>query len=165
MGFETGNQWWRERSRHGVEAIFTDPAKLWEAATEYFEATDNRPWNEDDWVGKDAVGVTRKHATPYTLSGLCVFLGVNTQYFGSFKDSVTFKSNPDFNIVYTRIKEVIETHQVEGAMTGFFNASLTARLNGLSDKQDMTLNATVTQLSNEPKTRKECEDMLRKLTE
>ena len=138
MAFEKGNKWWLKRSRHGVEAMFTDPAKLWVGALEYFEASDQRTWDEQNRVGKDGEEVIKHHPTPYTLSGLCVFLGVNTQYFGSFRDSVTFKSNPDFDKVYTCINDIIRTQQVEGGMTGFFNPSLTARINNLTDRQDIT---------------------------
>lgn len=147
-----GNQFWKLRTKHGRDALFTDPAKLWDAAVEYFEATDKRTWNEQNWVGKDGDEVIKYHPTPYTLTGFCVFLGVNTQYFNNFKESETFKNNPDFSVVYTRIRNIIETQQVEGAMTGFFNASLTARLNGLTDKQDVKLEGGINITWEEEKT-------------
>ena len=166
MGFEVGNQWWKNRSKHGTDAIFTDPKVLYNAISEYFETTnERRDWDGQNWVGKDGEEVVVKKQVPFSLKGLCIFLGVSSHYFSEFKKSKMFLSDPDFLEVYTWAMDVIETQQVDGGLLGYFNASLTARLNGLSDKQDMTLNATVTQLSNEPKTRKECEDMLRKLTE
>lgn len=37
-----GNQFWKLRSKHGRDTLFSTPEKLWEAACEYFEwATDN----------------------------------------------------------------------------------------------------------------------------
>ena len=54
MAFEKNNQWWRKRSKHGRNALFTDPNKLWESCVEYFEYTDARnDWDGQNWVGKD----------------------------------------------------------------------------------------------------------------
>ena len=37
-----------------------------------------------------------------------------------------------------RAKLQMQTQQIDGSMMGYYNASLTARLNGLVDKTDMT---------------------------
>jgi len=139
MAAEKGNQWWRLRSKHGREAIFTDPDKLLEACYEYFEATSNRKWKKKDWVGKDAYEVTRETDTPYTLTGLCIFLDVNTQYFSDFKLSDTYKNNKDFSLVISHVEQIIETQQLEGAMVGTFNHNIVARKLGLIDKQENSL--------------------------
>ena len=79
-----------------------------------------------------------KKRVPYTLSGICVFLDVSPIYLNEFEKSETYKNNPDFSIVLTRVRKIIETQQVEGALNGYYNANLTARLNGFTDKQDLT---------------------------
>ena len=66
--FGENNQFWKQRTKHGRDKIFTDPQILWEAACEYFEATDSRKWVKKDWVGKDAMEVERETETPYTKS-------------------------------------------------------------------------------------------------
>ena len=139
MAATVGNQWWKLRSKHGRDAIFSTPEILESTCDEYFKATDERnDWDGQNWVGKDGEEVVVKKKVPYSLKGLCVFLGVSSHYFSEFKKSETFKSNKDFLEVYTRIEDIIQTQQIDGSMMGYYNASLTARLNGLVDKTDMT---------------------------
>ena len=139
MAATPGNQWWKLRSKHGCDAIFSTPEILESECEEYFKATDERnDWDGQNWVGKDGEEVVVKKKVPYSLKGLCVFLGVSSHYFSEFKKSETFKSNKDFLEVYTRVEDIIQTQQIDGSMMGYYNASLTARLNGLVDKTDMT---------------------------
>jgi hypothetical protein len=44
----------------------------------------------------------------------------------------------DFCGVITRIETEVRDQQVNGGMAGVYNANLTARLNGLTDKKDVT---------------------------
>lgn len=138
MAAPIGNQFWKQRSKHGRDKIFSNSEDLWNAATEYFEWCDKNPWVKIDWVGKTSKEVQRKTQRPYTLSGLCIFLGVNTKYFNDFKETC---SN-DFSEVITRIEEVIKTLKFEGATVGAFNPLIIARDLGLRDKQeiDQTVN-------------------------
>ena len=138
MAATPGNQWWKLRSKHGRDAIFSTPEILESACEEYFKATDERnDWDGQNWVGKDGVEVIVKKKVPYSIKGLCVFLGVPSHYFNDFKNTETFKSNKGFSEVYTRIEDIIQTQQIDGSMMGYYNASLTARLNGLVDKQEV----------------------------
>jgi hypothetical protein len=143
MAAEKGNQWWKLRSKHGVDAMFTDPQKLLEACLEYFEATSKRKWIKKDWVGKDAIEVTRETETPYTLSGLCIFLGVNPQYISQFKNTETYKRDEGFALVITHVEQIIETQQLEGSMVGVFNANIVSRKLGLIDRQQSELSGSV----------------------
>ena len=139
MAFEKDNQWWRKRSKHGRNALFTEPQQLWDACVEYFDYMDSRTdWDGQNWVGKDGEEVIVKKKVPYTLSGLCLFLDVSPIYLNEFEKSETFKNNPDFSIVLTRVRQIIQTQQIDGGLLGYFNASLTARINGLTEKQDIT---------------------------
>ncbi len=47
-----------------------------------------------------------------------------------------------FSTICSRIKRVIREDQITGGMVGIFNASITQRLNGLADKQDVGLEAS-----------------------
>ena len=133
--FVDGNQFWKMRSKHGRDKIFKTPEMLWDAACEYFEYTDSRKWTKKDWVGKDASEVSREMDTPYTLTGLAIFLDVNTGFWSCFK-----KDNADFSEVITRIENIIYTQKFEGASVGVFNANIIARDLGLNDKTDITTN-------------------------
>lgn len=154
-----GNQFWKLRSKHGREKLFKSPKLLLQAAFEYFEWCDKNPWIKKEQlkqpkVIKDKDGGQRLEtvadiptARPYTLSGLCIYLDVNTQYFTDFKEGLTpkegakwSKKNKDFSLVVTRIEEIIRTQKYEGAAVGAFNASIVARDLGMVDKKDVTTN-------------------------
>lgn len=135
---EKPSRFWKTRSSRGRDVIFFDPDFLWMAACEYFELIDGRTWDREDWVGKDAKKVSRKYYTPYTLSGLCVFLDVNKGYLTEFKESAAYREDPEFSVVLSRIEGIIRTQQLEGAMTGFFNPAIVAKLCDLIDKKDIT---------------------------
>lgn len=126
-----GNQFWKLRSKHGRDLIFSSPAILWEAAVEYFEATDKRKWIRKDWVGKDAKEVNRETDTPYTMTGLYVFLDIVTSTW------TNYKTNKDFLDVITRIEQIIYTQKFEGAAVGAYNANIIARDLGLKETQEI----------------------------
>ena len=75
---------------------------------------------------------------PYTLHGLCIFMGVNTKYFNDLKDSLRERPDINYSEVITRIEEIIYCNKFEGAVAGFFNANIIARDLGLTDKKDLT---------------------------
>ncbi len=147
MAATPGNEWWRLRSKHGRDKLFATPELLWEAAEEYFIATDKRKWVTKDWVGKDAEQVEREKDTPYTLSGLCLYLDCDVSYFRVFK--TTQQENKGFLTVITRIEQTIYTQKFEGASVGAFNANIISRDLGLADVQKMTINKVGKDLADE----------------
>ena len=145
MAAPVGNQFWKNRTKHGREKIFTDPNVLWQAACEYFEDTDNRKWTKKDWVGKDAMEVDRKFDTPYSKSGLCLYLDCDWRTIEALKED----ENKDFLHIISRIEKVIYTQKIEGASVGAFNANIVARELGLADKQDVTSKTITVEIANE----------------
>lgn len=138
MGAPTGNEFWKLRSKHGRDTLFASPDLLWEAACEYFQWCDSNPWKKKDWVGKDGDEVERETPRPYTLSGLCLYLGCCSSYFREFKSNPP-KNAKDFLTIITRIEETIYTHKFEGAAVGAFNANIIARDLGLVDKKEQNV--------------------------
>ncbi len=136
MNFPEGNQFWKLRSKHGREKLFTTPDLLWEAATEYFEATDKRKWVKTEFNGKNATECHIPNETPYTLSGLCLYLNASREWWNKFKNA----NHPDFLQVVSRIDEIIYTQKFEGAAVGAFNANIISRDLGLRDGSDVTTN-------------------------
>lgn len=133
MGATKGNQWWKLRNKHGRDRIIQDPEKLLESAYEYFEITSERKWTKKDWVGKDAFEVTRENETPFTKSGLLLYLDIDSwRTIESLKDV-----SKDFLQVVTHIEKIIFTQKVEGASVGAFNASIVSRELGLADAQEV----------------------------
>ena len=140
MGFEKGNKLWKTRSKHGRDKIFATADDLWNAAIEYFNYCDNNPLTKHEVIksGNRAGEVVEfPISRPYTLTALCIFLGVNTKYFHDFKKHLK-ENETDFSEVITRIEDSIYNQKFEGASVGLFNANIIARDLGLMDKTDVT---------------------------
>jgi hypothetical protein len=127
------NQFWKLRSSHGRDLIFSSPIILWEACCEYFEATDKRKWIRTEFNGKDATECKVPTETPYTWTGLYLFLDISHQTWRDYEEREGFVE------ISTRVRNIIYTQKFEGAAVGAFNANIIARDLGLSDKQDVTV--------------------------
>lgn len=136
MAAPKNNQYWKLRSRHGRKKLFSTPEALWEAACEYFEYCDENPWTftKTKTKGKAIETEETSNQRPYSLTGLMTYLDVGKAYWRQFKAS---NQNEDFSTVITRIEDIIEVQQFEGACVGAFNANIIARKLGLADKQEI----------------------------
>lgn len=128
-----GNEFWKKRSKHGRDKIFKTPEQLLEACYEYFEYQSQQTWVKIDYRGKDADRVELPVSSPFTLTGMCIFLGVNTQYFTDFSKICS----KDFTLVITHVKEIIYTQKFEGATVGTYNSNIIARDLGLADSSNV----------------------------
>ena len=139
MGAPEGNQFWKLRAKHGRDKIFESPEQFKEAAYEYFEKADENPWLKMEVVksGENAGQLlpvpTQK---PYTIQGLCIFLGITEQTFFNYEKDENYK---DFFEVFTHVRNIIENQQMEGATVGAYNANIIARKLGLTDKSNVTI--------------------------
>jgi len=151
-GAPKGNEFWKKRAKHGRDKIFSNPDILLEAATEYFIYENKQvQWRNEAIKGGEFAGTTVAVATntPFTFQGLCIFLHVNTKYFNHFetgikttKDKLTPEQkeiNKDFSNVISYIRDVIDKQKLDGALTGKYNATLAAKVLGLTDKTETTL--------------------------
>jgi hypothetical protein len=137
--FQEGNQLWKKRSKSGIDKIFKTPEDMWQAACEYFEYTDTRVWNKIDYKGKDIEEVKIPTSVPYTIKGMCIFLGVNEKYFNNFERELNESPEAnDFRYIINTIKDIIYTQKFEGAVVGTYNSNIIARDLGLREKTDIT---------------------------
>jgi hypothetical protein len=93
-------------------------------------------WQRIQYVGKDGQRVSDGVKVPLTLEGFKRFcwdtnVGSVEQYFFN-KDGLY----DDFVGICARIRNEIRENQIVGGMNGFFNPSITQRLNGLADKNE-----------------------------
>lgn len=155
MAAPKGNQFWMLRSKHGRDKLFATPEALWEEACEYFQWCDENPWTTRKAIqrtmpvrrkkGKRTETVNEQQTQqevsptqrPYSLTGLCIYLGTSSRWWSSFRSECMKKNDEDFLHVIARVEETIETQQFEGACVGAFNANIIARKLGLSDKQEV----------------------------
>lgn len=151
MSAPLGNQFWKLRSKHGREKLFESPDALWEAACEYFESIQNSPYkkveaktvNIGDYQSRVEL-VELPVMKPFTMHGLCRYLGCNTVYFYQFEKNLK-QDDPkhqDFSNIITRIREIIYEQKFSGAAAGFFNANIIARDLGLADKKEVDKKTT-----------------------
>ena len=142
------NQFWKLRSKHGRDKIFSTPKIMCDAAYEYFKWCEENPLIEIDYRGSNPpIKVQLPKMRAYTMQGLTCFLGVNTVYFNHFETECAEKKDKlskDFCKVITHIREVIYNQKFGGAASGFLNPNIIARDLGLHDKTDVEHSGCIT---------------------
>jgi hypothetical protein len=95
-------------------------------------------WKKVQYVGKDGDRVEEPTKVPMTLEGFKRYCRKNhgdvTEYFLNRNNYYD-----DFTNICSHIKEEIRENQITGGLLGFFNPSITQRLNGLVEKQEMAI--------------------------
>lgn len=93
-------------------------------------------WLRVQYVGKDGDRATDPQKVPMTLEGFKRYCrkhhGEIEQYFSNQDGLYT-----DFIGICSRIREEIRENQIIGGLLGFYNPSITQRLNGLTDKSEV----------------------------
>ena len=132
MAAPLGNQFWKLAPTTGRKPLYESAETLLADCLDYLQITSERIIEQHDFVGKDATDVTRKHKPPFTLSGLCVFLGMSQDTWRNYR------LRKDFIEVLRAIEEIIYTQKFEGAAVGIYQQNIIARDLGLVDKKDVT---------------------------
>lgn len=136
MAAPEGNQFWKLRSKHGRDKIWTDPEVLLKACLEYFEVTDKRKWLRTEFNGRDAIRCEVPTSAPFTLTGLFIFLDIVHDTWSDYR------KREGFSAICTRVEQIIYTQKFEGASVGAYNANIIARDLGLADKKDIDKKVT-----------------------
>ena len=130
--------------------IFKSPEEVEIVWAEFKEdlKEQSKEWIKVQYVGKEGEKKSDPQKIPLTLEGFERFCynkyGSIDQYFKNKDELYT-----DFIPVCSRIKNEIRENQIIGGMVGFFNPSITQRLNNLADTQnvnnsgDAVINVTV----------------------
>lgn len=137
--YTPGNRFWERRSSHGRKPIFKSPEALWNAATEYFQWSEDNPIMESKPVmvdGKPQLQEVPKHRM-LTIQGLCIFLDISADTWANYK------KYPDFVGTCIDIEEVIRQQQAMGAAAGQLNPMIVARIMGLKEAIDAKHSGTV----------------------
>lgn len=129
MAAPKGNEYYKIRLKDGRDTIYK-PDELLEKSNEYFQWCVDNPLKEEQlfhYQGTVVKGEASK-MRPFTLEGFCNFASISVNTFKNYE------SSKDFLTVTTRVRQVIENQQFEGAASGFLNANIIARKLGLADK-------------------------------
>lgn len=139
MAAPKGNRFWEARSSHGRNPKFESPEALWAACCEYFEWVEANPLYEVKAFAFQ--GVITQESLPklraMTISGLCIFLDITRQTWG------TFRAMEGFSDITTRAEEIIYDQKFSGAAADLLNANIIARDLGLKEQsqvEDVTPN-------------------------
>jgi DNA-packaging protein gp3 len=132
MAAPKGNEFWKLRSSHGRNPIFSDPEQLWDAACEYFEWVEANPLWEDKLVTFQGSASHEPCAKmrAMTIDGLCLFLDIDPTTWADYR------RKEDFSSIATRVENVIRSQKFAGAAADLLNPNIIARDLGLSDKQE-----------------------------
>jgi hypothetical protein len=120
--------------------IFKTPNDLEAAFEEYKENVKKQSteWQKVQYVGKDGQRVAEPTKVPYTMEGFERFCNKNYGCVNHYFDNKEGYYD-DFGTICSRVKKEIRENQIIGGMLGFYNPSITQRLNNLTDKQEHTI--------------------------
>lgn len=139
MAAPQGNRFWELRAKHGRDKLFATPDLLWQAAVDYFEWYEKNPLYESKAFAYQGEITTAQlpKMRAMTLSGLCLYLGCNEEYFRTFKKQLP-DNEQDFNRIIKEIETVIYNQKFQGAAADLLNANIIARDLGLADKSELS---------------------------
>ena len=145
MAAPIGNQFWKARTKHGRDKIFSDSDSLWEACCEYFQWVEDNPLFESKAFAYQGV-VTQEQVAKMramTISGLCIFLDIDDDTWD------LYRKRDDFIGVTNRVESIIYHQKFQGAAADLLNANIISRDLGLADKTESKHNIVTDDGSNE----------------
>ena len=122
--------------------IFKTPEELEEAFNNYkkFLLEESKKWIKVSYVGKEAHRVEDYSKVPLTMEGFERYCYNNYGCVNQYFDNKEGYYN-DFVTICSRVKREIREDQITGGLLGFYNASITQRLNSLSESQEINVNS------------------------
>ena len=120
----------------------SSPDELLKLFEGYLDWVKDNPIRKMVFVGRDGNRDFELVDRPLSLEGFEVYC---------FKQNITVKhylensngSYEEFCTISLYIRKLIRENQISGGMAGLYNASLTARINGLADKQETKIEGEV----------------------
>lgn len=128
---------------------YETPNDVWNAFLKYRDHIKSNPRLRQDYVGKDGDEVNRKIQRPLTIVGFKAWCYENISDIHHYFDNTDNRYNA-YREIITRIKDIIQAEQIDGALTGDYNSNLTARLNGLADKQQIDATSSIKVINIDP---------------
>jgi len=109
--------------------------KAWEDYKEDLKQQ-SQEWLRVQYVGKDGDRKADPQKVPFTFEGFKRFCRVN---YGEVEQYFTNQNGyyDEFVGICSRIKDEIRENQIIGGLLGFYNPSITQRLNGLTEKTEV----------------------------
>lgn len=123
----------------GRPKSFESPEQFEELALGYIEWVKNNPVEKTITASFQGVISYEKvpHARPMTQYGLAAHMGVGLS---TIKD---YGQKDDYSAIFKRICAIMTAHNVDGAACGDMNGNIIARIEGLTEKQEVVSNVTI----------------------
>jgi DNA-packaging protein gp3 len=124
----------------GKNKYIETPDKLWEYFENYKNETKSNPIKKHVFVGKDGNADYELIERPLTVDGFEVWCWRNeiindlSNYFANTNNKYS-----DYSTICSRIRKEVRNDQIEKGLAGIYNTSITQRLNGLTDKSEITV--------------------------
>lgn len=119
--------------------IFKEPKELEKAWSEFKDdlKEQSNEWLKLQYVGKDGDRRADPQKVPMTMEGFERFCYNN---YGTVHHYFDNKEGyyEDFGVICRAIKKEIRENQIIGGLLGFYNPSITQRINNLSEKTEVT---------------------------
>lgn len=138
-GAPKGNQFWKQRSRHGIRPTFPEgeegARKLQEACEDYFQWCEDNPLQEDkafSYEG-DVFHTNLAKVRAFTLNGLCLFVDISGETWRLWRTE-----RQDLLGVMTWAEQVIRDQKFVAAAAGLLNANIISRDLGLADRTEVS---------------------------
>ena len=124
----------------GRKKAIKTPEILWDLFTQYVKKTKANPVLKQVFVGKDGIKEYEEREAPLSMVGFECFIADNVECI-NFPDIAKYieskDSYKDFYSISSRIRAIIKDDHTKGAMTMIYSQSVTARLNGWKDSQEV----------------------------
>lgn len=116
-----------------------DVEELWNDFVEYANHTKSNPRVKIEYVGRNGDKVETPLEVPLTNEGFENFVHDKRGF--SIHDYLYSSDEryDKFSTIRSRVKKAIRQDQIEGGMVGQYNASITQRLNGLTEKTQQSV--------------------------
>ena len=120
-----------------------EPEELSDKIEEYFSHIDNNPIQKikTETSNKDTKEIIEYIKRPYTIEGLCNYLGIQRKTF------MDWESQPLLINIVTYARQKIYENKLEGAIAGVFNANIIIRDLSLRDESLEVVNNILIPLS------------------
>lgn len=110
---------------------------------EYAKSIKDKPRIKVEYVGRNGDKVNTPLEVPLTIEGFENYVWEKRGF--SIHDYMYSSDDryKAFSTVRTRVRQRVRQDQIEGGMVGQYNASITQRLNGLTEKQDIEVKGQI----------------------
>ena len=113
------------------------PEALWEVAMEYFRDVRNND-RRNPQLTKDGDKTDLPLVRPFTINGLCIYLGITSEKWRDIRSPVSANFREDLSTVISKIEDIIHNDKYEGAATNQYNSNVMVRDLGLAEKTELT---------------------------